>query len=150
MRPCIGRFLFLVGLLASTSFGCATGGGPSGRPATTLASRQGSDTQIGVASYYAHRFHGRRTAYGDIYDERELTAAHPSLPNGTKVRVTNLANGSAVVLRVNDRGPWGNKRVIDVSYAAAKRLGFVREGLTRVRIEVAAVKEDEERDEEEE
>jgi peptidoglycan lytic transglycosylase len=97
-----------------------------------------SYTEEGVASFYAHRFHGRETAYGETYDERALTAAHRSLPHGTRVRVTNLKNGREVVVRINDRGPVSQKRLIDLSFAAAEKLQFVRQGLTRVRIEVLA------------
>jgi rare lipoprotein A len=102
------------------------------------AHRADSDAPVGNASYYAHRFHGRKTAFGETYDERALTAAHPSLPHGTRVRVTNLSNGRSVVLRINDRGPWTKNRLIDVSFAAAQELRFVRQGLARVRIEVVA------------
>ncbi len=102
------------------------------------AHRADADAKVGYASFYAHRFHGRATAYGETYDEKAMTAAHPSLPLGTRVRVTNLANGRSVVVRINDRGPWAKNRLIDVSYAAAQELRFVREGLARVRIEVVA------------
>ena len=93
-------------------------------------------SETGVASYYAHKFDGRETANGEIYDESALTAAHPKLPFGTLVRVTNLANGRKVVLRINDRGPFVEGRIIDVSYQAAQELEFVTEGLARVRVEV--------------
>lgn|SRR5574341_115149 len=88
--------------------------------------------EIGWASYYAHKFHGRPTASGEIYDENGLTAAHPKLPFGTVVRVTNLTNKKSVVLKVNDRGPLSGKRIIDVSYKAAQELDFVRQGLVKV------------------
>lgn len=92
--------------------------------------------EIGLASFYAHKFHGRATASGEVYDENSLTAAHPNLPFGTLVRVTNLKNKKNVVLKVNDRGPVSKKRIIDVSYKAAQELGFVREGLVKVRLEI--------------
>jgi len=92
--------------------------------------------QIGLASFYAHKFHGRATASGEIYDMYQFTAAHPSLPFGTLVRVTNLKNKRNVVLKVNDRGPVTKKRIIDVSYKAAQELDFVREGLVKVRLEI--------------
>lgn len=94
------------------------------------------DAQTGVASYYADRFHGRRTASGERFDQSELTAAHRTLPFGTRVRVTNLANGRDVVVTINDRGPHRRGRVLDVSKAAARALGFVGAGLARVRLEV--------------
>ncbi len=92
--------------------------------------------EIGLASYYAHKFHGRPTASGEIYDENSLTAAHPKLSFGTLVRVTNLTNKKSVVLKVNDRGPLSDKRIIDVSYRAAQELDFVRQGLVKVGLEI--------------
>src|SRR3989454_9794023 len=92
--------------------------------------------QVGVASWYGPGFHGNRTANGEIYDQYELTAAHPSLPLGTRVMVTNLESGRAVQVRVNDRGPFVDGRAIDLSYAAARTIGMVGPGTVRVRIEV--------------
>ena len=92
--------------------------------------------QIGIASWYGPGFHGNRTANGEIYDQFELTAAHPSLPLGTRAMVTNLANGRAVEVRINDRGPFVDGRAIDLSYAAARTIGLVGPGTGRVRIEV--------------
>ena len=91
---------------------------------------------VGLASWYGRPFHGRKTASGQIYDMNALTAAHPTLPLGTRVRVTNLANHRSVALTVNDRGPFAKGRIIDVSRRAADRLGFRRAGTTRVRVEV--------------
>jgi rare lipoprotein A len=91
---------------------------------------------VGVASWYGGKFHGRTTASGEPYDMHAMTAAHPNLPFGTKVRVTNLENGRSVVLRINDRGPFAKRRIIDVSRHAAEHLGFLGSGLARVRIEV--------------
>ncbi len=90
---------------------------------------------VGVASWYGAKFHGRITASGEPYDMNAMTAAHPSLPFGTKVRVTNLENGRAVVLRINDRGPFAKGRIIDVSRHAAEHLGFLGADLVRVRVE---------------
>jgi len=92
--------------------------------------------QRGEASYYAHDFHGRKTASGEQFDMHELTAAHRTLPMGTRVRVTNLDNGRDVVLRINDRGPFKRGRVIDVSYEAAKRLDMIAAGIAPVKVEV--------------
>src|SRR5712691_9791904 len=92
--------------------------------------------QLGVASWYGPGFHGNRTANGEIYDQYELTAAHRTLPLGTRVMVTNLSNGRAVEVRVNDRGPFVDGRAIDLSYAAARTIGMVGPGTVRVRIEV--------------
>jgi rare lipoprotein A len=96
--------------------------------------------QEGLASYYANRRHGRRTASGETFDNKALIAAHPSLAFGTRVRVTNLGNGRSVEVRIVDRGPSQGRRkegyVIDLSRAAASRLGFVKQGHARVHLEV--------------
>ena len=92
--------------------------------------------QTGYASYYARAHDGLRTASGERYDMDELTAAHRTLPFGTRVRVTNLENGRHVVVRINDRGPFRKGRVIDVSYAAARKLGLVHSGVAKVRVVV--------------
>jgi rare lipoprotein A len=94
--------------------------------------------EIGVASWYGQEFQGNETASGEIYDLNRLTAAHQTLPFGTTIRVTNLENNKDVLLRVNDRGPHIGRRLLDVSWAAAKRLGFVHSGITRVRVEVVS------------
>ncbi len=94
---------------------------------------------VGMASWYGRPFHGRKTASGQIYNMNALTAAHPTLPFGTQVRVTNLANHKSVVLTVNDRGPFAKGRIIDVSRRAAERLGFRGAGTARVRVEVIQV-----------
>lgn len=90
---------------------------------------------IGHASYYGRELAGRKTASGEIFRPEGMTAAHRSLPLGTKVKVTNLSNGKAVVLRINDRGPFVRGRMLDVSHGAAKVLGFASAGTARVRIE---------------
>jgi rare lipoprotein A len=91
--------------------------------------------QIGIASWYGGKFHGRQTANGEIFDTNELTAAHKELPFNTIVTVTNMENGNSVNVRINDRGPYVGDRVIDLSYAAAKSLDMVRSGTANVRIE---------------
>ncbi len=88
----------------------------------------------GLVSWYGPRFHGRPTASGEVFDSGELTMAHPSLPFGSQVRVTNLANGREVVVRVNDRGPYVDGRIADLSRAAAEDLGMVRRGVVRARL----------------
>ena len=90
----------------------------------------------GMASWYGPNFHGKRTANGEVYDMNALTAAHRTLPLPSIVRVTNLENGRVVKLRVNDRGPFKNDRIIDVSRRGAELLGFLEAGITRVRVEV--------------
>jgi peptidoglycan lytic transglycosylase len=92
--------------------------------------------QIGTASWYGSYFQGRATASGEPYDMYDLTAAHPTLPLGSWVRVTNLRNGRAVVVRINDRGPIVPGRIIDLSYNTARVLHFESKGLQRVRLDV--------------
>ena len=91
--------------------------------------------ESGQASYYGQELAGSPTASGERFDPAKLTAAHPTLPLGTKLRVTNLRNGTSVVVRVNDRGPFAKRRIVDLSYAAARRLGMIRTGTAPVRIE---------------
>src|SRR5690606_7763817 len=85
--------------------------------------------------WYGPRFHGRKTASGERFDQHELTAAHRSLPFGTRVKVTNLKNGRSVVVRINDRGPYAKGRLIDLSRAAANQTGMLKSGVAQVRIE---------------
>jgi len=92
----------------------------------------------GIASWYGPGFHGKKTARGDIYNQNALTAAHKTLPLGSKVRVTNLNNGNTVDVEINDRGPYVEGRIIDLSRAAAGALDFVESGTIRVNIEVIA------------
>jgi rare lipoprotein A len=94
--------------------------------------------QIGTASWYGEDFDGKPTASGEPYDMYDMTAAHLTLPLGSYVRVTNLRNGKAVVVRVNDRGPIVPGRIIDLSYGAATALGYDKRGLQRVRLDVVA------------
>ena len=92
----------------------------------------------GLAAYYSNRLNGRKTASGQIFDQNALTAAHPTLPFGTKVKVTNTKNNRSVVVRINDRGPTQPSRVIDLSRAAAGKLAMRRGGLVPVKLEVVA------------
>ena len=91
--------------------------------------------ETGLASWYGRGFNRKITASGEVFDQEKFTAAHPTLPWGSRVKVTNLANGKSVEVRINDRGPFGKGRVIDVSRAAARVLDMVRSGVSRVRIE---------------
>ncbi len=95
-----------------------------------------AQTQTGKASFYADKFEGRMTASGEKYKHSKLTAAHRTLPFGTKVRVTNISNGNVVEVVVNDRGPYADGRIIDLSKSAAEKLGFVALGLTEVKLDV--------------
>jgi rare lipoprotein A len=92
-------------------------------------------TETGLASWYGSRHHGKHTASGEIFNQDKFTAAHRTLPWGTRVKVTNLANGKSVEVRINDRGPFSKGRIIDLSRAAARSLGMVEQGITTVRIE---------------
>jgi peptidoglycan lytic transglycosylase len=97
--------------------------------------RVGAFQQRGLASWYGKRFHGNPTSSGEIYDMYKMSAAHPILPIPSYARVTNLSNGRTVVVRVNDRGPFHSDRIIDLSYAAAYKLGYVGQGSARVLVE---------------
>jgi rare lipoprotein A len=103
----------------------------------SMSSGGGLTLEKGVASWYGKMFHGRKTSSGDPYDMYAMTAAHPTLPIPSYVRVTNLANGRSAVVRVNDRGPFHPGRIIDLSYAAAYKLGYADQG--HARVEVALV-----------
>ncbi len=111
--------------------GCATLRPP---PSAKVGARQ-----IGEASWYGAYHHGRPTASGETFDMDKLTAAHPTLPFGTRLRVTNLNNGRSVDVRVNDRGPFVGGRIIDLSYAAARALGVLGSGTVPVRVRVLAL-----------
>lgn len=105
-----------------------------GKPYYPLKTAKGYQ-ETGVASWYGTKFHGQATANGELYDLYGMTAAHKTLPLPSYVRVTNLENGRAVILRVNDRGPFYSDRIIDLSFAAAKKLGYVDNGTARVKVE---------------
>jgi len=90
--------------------------------------------QQGVGSWYGRKFHGRRTSSGEIYDMYKMTAAHTTLPLPTYVQVTNLENGKKIVVKVNDRGPFHDNRIIDLSYTAATKLGYISKGTARVEL----------------
>lgn len=91
-------------------------------------------TEVGKATYYAHKFAGHKTASGEIYQPSKFTAAHREIPFGTHVKVVNLATNKAVVVEVNDRGPYSKGRIIDLSYAAAKYIGLIKKGVLKVKI----------------
>src|SRR4029077_12424874 len=106
-------------------------------PKTSLK-RRAKHALNGTASWYGPGFHGKKTASGEIYDQTKLTAAHKTLPLGSKARVTNLDNGSAVEVEINDRGPFVDGRIIDLSRAAAGALGLIKSGTAPVRVELIA------------
>ena len=147
MRRRLAEILAVVFSVASVGAGAASG--PSSleavrvtKPSVTVRAntpqkpRNPKPYQVGTASWYGEQFQGKQTASGEPYDMRDFTAAHLSLPLGTFVRVTNLSNGKAVILRINDRGPYVENRIIDVSYNAARALGFKERGLQKVRVDV--------------
>ena len=129
------RGMRLLGLLAVVAIVFAAG--------RSAASDTSTAIQFGLASWYGPGFHGEETASGEIFDQREMVAAHRTLPLGSVIRVTNLENGRHVTLRVIDRGPYGRNfrkgTIVDVSRGAARNLGFIRRGLVRVRLEVMNV-----------
>jgi rare lipoprotein A len=149
-----GRFIIIALLSAVFVFGCTptnkrvSGGNDNakslkgnnpfyevyGERYYVLSSNKGYK-QEGVASWYGKKFHGKLTSNGEDYDMHAMTAAHKTLPLPSTVRVTNLRNGRSVVVRVNDRGPFVDNRIIDMSYAAAKDLDMVQSGTTMVRVE---------------
>jgi len=148
MRRRLAESLAIVLSVASLGAGAASGRGSS--EAAKVTSRRVISTrgqkphqkqksqpyQVGTASWYGDYFQGKPTASGEPYDMHDFTAAHPSLPLGTFVRVTNLRNGRVVVVRINDRGPVVDGRIIDVSYNAARALGFRERGLQKVRLDM--------------
>ncbi len=117
---------------------CTFGHAKTASPKTEASPSPGT----GIASYYSNRFHGRRTANGERFDQNGLTAMHRTLPFGTRVRVTNLSNHRSVEVRINDRGGLRGRRVLDLSRRAATELGFLRAGLAQVKYEVIDTDED--------
>ena len=114
---------------------------PAGLSAQTAPERSQADrlsvraVQTGLASWYGEPFHGRLTASGEVFDKNALTAAHPDWPLRSLARVTRVQTGRSVLVRINDRGPYVDGRIIDLSRAAAEQLGFLDDGLTEVRVE---------------
>lgn len=105
-----------------------------GQTYTPLSTYEGYEEE-GIASWYGPKFHGRKTSNGEIFNMYEMTAAHRVLPMNTKVRVTNLDNGKVIDLRINDRGPFARNRIIDLSFAAARKIDMIGPGTARVRVE---------------
>lgn len=147
----------LASVLLVVSLGAAQGPTSSGSEATQSTTPRSAATgsqygsrakanhhlpyQVGTASWYGEYFEGRTTASGEPYNMHDLTAAHPTLPLGSWVRVTNLRNGRVVYVRINDRGPIVPGRIIDLSYGAAEVLHFENKGLQRVRLDLASPRE---------
>ena len=131
------RFATALALSGALLSGCAAHPGIASAPSPPAPLPH--EAQVGSASYLADSLAGRRTASGRLFDPARLTAAHRTLPFGTRIRVTNLANGRHIMLTVVDRGPFRAGRIVDVSPRAARELGFYRAGLARVRVEVVNV-----------
>lgn len=107
-----------------------------------IMERTADNISTGVVSWYGGKFHGRKTASGEKYDKHELTAAHKSLPFGTKVKVTNIRNGKSVVVEINDRGPYAKSRVLDLSQAAFSEIGHTNTGVMKVEYEIIKSEDD--------
>lgn len=134
-------------LLSVASLVAGAAGGPHNSEAASSrgtpnpivqTKRRSKPYQVGTASWYGEYFEGKPTASGEPYEMQDFTAAHPNLPMGTFVKVTNLRNGKSVIVRINDRGPVVEGRIIDVSYNAAKILGFKAQGIQKVRLDLVA------------
>jgi rare lipoprotein A len=121
------RFTLFLAAASALAVGCATVPAPADPPM--------SSAEVGMASFYGAAHEGQRTASGSRYHPDRLTAAHRTLPFGSRARVTNLDNGRSVIVTITDRGPFRKGRIIDLSKRAARRLGFVRQGTARVRVE---------------
>lgn len=148
----VAPLLFLLAAMLVLS-GCAginkpyrTGGSGSAKPYTIrgktyrpFTSAHGF-TEVGVASWYGPGFHGKLTANGERYNQNSMTAAHKLLPFNTDIRVTNLDNGKSIVVRINDRGPFVDNRVIDLSRTGAEKIGMIGPGTARVRLEAVNAK----------
>ncbi|MGE0871225.1 MAG: septal ring lytic transglycosylase RlpA family protein [Kofleriaceae bacterium] len=122
--------LRLLALLVIATAVAACAARQSREPATAAR------VQVGMASWYGGELHGNPTASGERFNKNAMTAAHRTLRMGTRVRVTSLKNGRNVIVRINDRGPFTKGRIIDLSEAAARRLGMIEAGVVRVRVEV--------------
>ena len=136
LLPARGARLAAALILAGVLAGCAATPGAVRPPVSEDLLRP---VQTGYASWYGKPHQGRRTASGEPYDMSQLTAAHPTLPMGTRLVVTNLKNGRSVAVRVNDRGPTVAGRIVDLSYAAARELGAIGDGVVPVRIRVVSM-----------
>ncbi|WP_413290458.1 septal ring lytic transglycosylase RlpA family protein [Bdellovibrio sp. HCB337] len=131
------RGLFLFSLALALTLGTGSVAEAKKSPARTTQSKKSTKkNQKGMASWYGPRHHGKRTANGERFNMNALTAAHKTLPMNTMVKVKSLSTGKTVTVRINDRGPYARGRIIDVSKAAAKKLGFINKGTDRVEITV--------------
>jgi rare lipoprotein A len=120
MQKILNKYLIFTLFLAFSAAACA-------KP---------NNVQVGNGSWYGKKFHGRTTANGEKYNMYALTAAHKTLPFNTMVEVTNLSNNRKLIVRINDRGPYAKGRIIDLSYLAAKKLGYVNKGVAKLKVRV--------------
>jgi rare lipoprotein A len=125
--------LLIIGCVSSPRFTMAK---KANVESATLPPAAHATVEEGIASYYADEFNGRKTSNGEIYDMNAMTAAHRTLPFNSKVQVTSVESGKSVIVRINDRGPFKDERVIDLSLAAAKAIGMIGTGTAKVRVEV--------------
>jgi rare lipoprotein A len=116
-------------LLVLGLFSCKTGSSPVRKGNAKVS------TETGMASFYANKHNGKKTASGERFQNSKLTAAHQTLPFGTMVKVTNLSNGKSVEVRINDRGPYAKGRIIDISRSAAKKIDMINAGVAKVKLE---------------
>jgi rare lipoprotein A len=128
-----GAGLALIVAVALAGAACTSARRPT--PAAAVERERG-EVELGKASWYGPRFHGRKTASGERFDRHAMTAAHKRLRFGTRVRVTNLGNGQSVIVRINDRGPYARGRIIDLAEAAARRIGMIEAGVIKVELEI--------------
>jgi rare lipoprotein A len=129
MRNGCGSLFVVLSAGVLCLWGCATA------PRYRTGGTSGTEL-LGVASFYGQKYHGRKTANGETFDMYDLTAAHKTLPFGTRIRVTNLNNGKRVEVRINDRGPFVKGRILDLSYGAAQHVDMIVSGTAPVRIEI--------------
>jgi rare lipoprotein A len=128
------HILIIVSIIIPLTSGCARSNS-NVRTAHAEQAPRGKSWH-GIASWYGRPFNGRRTASGEVFDMHKYTAAHKTLPFGTRLRVTNLRNGRQTLVRINDRGPYVVGREIDLSYVAARDIGILEKGLEKVRLEI--------------
>ncbi|MBS1565138.1 MAG: septal ring lytic transglycosylase RlpA family protein [Bacteroidetes bacterium] len=134
------KTLFCCLLLASLTGGSTAAFAGQLNDSTLRKNFSSAATQFGIASFYSNKFQGKPTANGELFDQQKMTCAHNSLPFGTWLKVTNLRNNRSVVVRVNDRLNYHNHRLVDLSRSAAGKLGYVKHGLARVKVQVLGKK----------
>ena len=131
----LGSAVFLIGCSSTARFTSGKKNPDVRYSSSKNETAQSNIVMQGMASYYGPKYHGRKTASGEVFDMYQFTAAHQQLPFGTKLKVTNLSNGKTVTVRVNDRGPFVGNRILDLSYGAAKQLDMLSTGVTEVKLE---------------